>query len=50
MASVGFRAGETDNNVLESAAESSLSDGGNIYVHVIPMCLWDWSDIRQSVC
>ena len=35
MASVGFGAGETDNNVLDSAPESSLSNGGTISVCVI---------------
>ena len=35
MASVGFGVGEIDNNVLDSAAESSLSNGGTISVCVI---------------
>ena len=39
VASVGFAVGETDNYVLESAVEPSLSNGGTISVHVICSCL-----------
>lgn len=50
MASVGFGVGETGDYVLEPATESSLSYGGTMSVLVICMCLWDLSDVRESIC
>ena len=46
---LGIGVEETDNYVLKCAAESSLSNGGTMCVHVICRCLWDQPDTVSTV-